>query len=201
MPTIPKGVLSNYHIYYLVWARFIPNGKTEAGNSKSARISMNPMLVDIPEWKSINGQIYPHKISGRTCRNESKCIETWNSPVLDQIIWPKCSICKCAEGEKTSIILSLTAQVFRPGHSGIKTPKKSHFWNILGPKKVSQIFWHPSSPYPRLASHILYVPPIPQQIQISVDQPYPGPAASCCVISGTHSILHFLAKLDGARRG
>jgi hypothetical protein len=36
--------------------------------------------------------------------------------------------------------------------------------------------------------YILYVPPIPQQIQISVDQPYAGPAASCCVISGTHSI-------------
>jgi hypothetical protein len=38
-------------------------------------------------------------------------------------------------------------------------------------------------------SHILYVPPIPQQIQISVDQPYAGPAASCCGIIGTHSIL------------
>jgi hypothetical protein len=31
------------------------------------------------------------------------------------------------------------------------------------------------------------VPPIPQQIQISVDQPYAGPAASCCGIIGTHS--------------
>jgi hypothetical protein len=37
---------------------------------------------------------------------------------------------------------------------------------------------------------ILCVPPILQQIQISVDQPYVGPAASCCVISGTHSIYH-----------
>jgi hypothetical protein len=36
---------------------------------------------------------------------------------------------------------------------------------------------------------ILYVPPILQQIQISVDQPYAGPAASCCGINGTHSIL------------
>jgi hypothetical protein len=36
--------------------------------------------------------------------------------------------------------------------------------------------------------HILYVPPIPQQIQISVDQPYAGPAASCCGIIGTHSM-------------
>jgi hypothetical protein len=36
--------------------------------------------------------------------------------------------------------------------------------------------------------NILYVPPIPQQIQISVDQPYAGPAASCCVISGTHRV-------------
>jgi hypothetical protein len=33
--------------------------------------------------------------------------------------------------------------------------------------------------------HILFVPPIPLQIQISIDQPYNGPAASCCVISGT----------------
>jgi hypothetical protein len=36
--------------------------------------------------------------------------------------------------------------------------------------------------------NILYVLPIPQQIQISVDQPYAGPAASCCGIIGTHSI-------------
>jgi hypothetical protein len=33
--------------------------------------------------------------------------------------------------------------------------------------------------------YVLYVPPIPQQIQISVDQPYAGPAASCCGIIGT----------------
>jgi hypothetical protein len=37
-------------------------------------------------------------------------------------------------------------------------------------------------------TYILYVPPIPQQILISVDQPYTGPAASCCGIIGTHSI-------------
>jgi hypothetical protein len=36
---------------------------------------------------------------------------------------------------------------------------------------------------------ILYVPPISQQIQISVDQPYAGPSASCCGINGTHSIF------------
>jgi hypothetical protein len=36
--------------------------------------------------------------------------------------------------------------------------------------------------------YILYVPPIPQQIQISVDQLYSGPAASCCSIIGTHSM-------------
>jgi hypothetical protein len=36
--------------------------------------------------------------------------------------------------------------------------------------------------------YILYVPLIRQQIQISVDQPYAGPAASCCGINGTHSI-------------
>jgi hypothetical protein len=36
--------------------------------------------------------------------------------------------------------------------------------------------------------NILFVPPIPQQIQISVDQPYAGPAASRCGIIGTHSI-------------
>jgi hypothetical protein len=34
--------------------------------------------------------------------------------------------------------------------------------------------------------HILFVPPIPQQILISVNQPYAGPAASCCGIIGTH---------------
>jgi hypothetical protein len=39
--------------------------------------------------------------------------------------------------------------------------------------------------------HVLYVPLIPQQIQISVDQPYAGPASSCCVISGTHSIYYY----------
>jgi hypothetical protein len=42
-------------------------------------------------------------------------------------------------------------------------------------------------PY-RPRKDILYVPPIPQQIQISVDQPYAGPAASCCGIIGTYSI-------------
>jgi hypothetical protein len=31
---------------------------------------------------------------------------------------------------------------------------------------------------------ILFVPPILQQIQISVDQPYAGPAACCCGIVG-----------------
>jgi hypothetical protein len=36
--------------------------------------------------------------------------------------------------------------------------------------------------------HILFVPPIPQQIQISVDQPYAGPAASCYGIIGIHSM-------------
>jgi hypothetical protein len=36
--------------------------------------------------------------------------------------------------------------------------------------------------------NILFVPPIPQQIQISVDQHNAGPAASCCGIIGTHSI-------------
>jgi hypothetical protein len=36
---------------------------------------------------------------------------------------------------------------------------------------------------------ILFLPPIPQQIQISVDQSYAGPAASCCVIIRTHSIF------------
>jgi hypothetical protein len=35
--------------------------------------------------------------------------------------------------------------------------------------------------------NILVVPPMPQQIQISVDQPYAGQAARCCGISGTHS--------------
>jgi hypothetical protein len=35
---------------------------------------------------------------------------------------------------------------------------------------------------------ILYVPPILQQIQVSVDQPYADPAARCCSINGTHSI-------------
>jgi hypothetical protein len=35
---------------------------------------------------------------------------------------------------------------------------------------------------------ILFVATIPQQIQISVDQPYAGPAASCCGIIGTHSV-------------
>jgi hypothetical protein len=38
--------------------------------------------------------------------------------------------------------------------------------------------------------YILFVPPIPQQIQISVDQPYTGPAASCYGIVGTHSIYY-----------
>jgi hypothetical protein len=38
---------------------------------------------------------------------------------------------------------------------------------------------------------ILYVPLIRQQIQISVDQPYTGPAASCCGINGTHSIFRY----------
>jgi hypothetical protein len=41
---------------------------------------------------------------------------------------------------------------------------------------------------------ILCVPPIPQQIQISVDQPYAGPAASCCGIIGTHSTYKVVAK-------
>jgi hypothetical protein len=36
---------------------------------------------------------------------------------------------------------------------------------------------------------ILFVPPITQQIQISVDQPYAGPAASCCGIIGTHRVV------------
>jgi hypothetical protein len=44
---------------------------------------------------------------------------------------------------------------------------------------------------------ILYVPPIPQQILISVDQPYAGPAASCCVIIGTHSMWHGVTKVNG----
>jgi hypothetical protein len=43
--------------------------------------------------------------------------------------------------------------------------------------------------------NILYVPSIPQQIQISVDQPYTGPAASCCVINMTHSTT-FLEKSE-----
>jgi hypothetical protein len=45
-------------------------------------------------------------------------------------------------------------------------------------------------------SVILIVSPIPQQIQISVDQPYAGPTASCCGIIGTHmscsSVCHQL---------
>jgi hypothetical protein len=35
-------------------------------------------------------------------------------------------------------------------------------------------------------------PPIPQQIQNSVDQPYAGPAASWCSINGTHSTWLYL---------
>jgi hypothetical protein len=57
------------------------------------------------------------------------------------------------------------------------------------------------TPWLRLAGDILYVPPIPQQIQISVDQPYAGPAASCCGIIGTHSIYsyqHLLTKQAAA---
>jgi hypothetical protein len=42
-----------------------------------------------------------------------------------------------------------------------------------------------------IGPYILYVPPILQQIQISVDQPYAGPAASCCGINGTHSICAY----------
>jgi hypothetical protein len=44
----------------------------------------------------------------------------------------------------------------------------------------------------------IWVPPIPQQIQISVDQPYAGPDASCCSINGTHSMtkgLYDIVKL------
>jgi hypothetical protein len=42
---------------------------------------------------------------------------------------------------------------------------------------------------------MLFVPPIPQQIQISVDQPYAGPAASCCGIIGTKSIFFSSAEV------
>jgi hypothetical protein len=42
--------------------------------------------------------------------------------------------------------------------------------------------------------YILFVPPIPQQIQISVDQPYAGPAARCCGIIGTHSMYIFSCR-------
>jgi hypothetical protein len=45
------------------------------------------------------------------------------------------------------------------------------------------------TPWPFYGLYILYVPPMPQQIQISVDQPYAGPAGSCCVIIGTYSII------------
>jgi hypothetical protein len=37
---------------------------------------------------------------------------------------------------------------------------------------------------------ILFVPPIPQQNQISVDQPYAGPDASCCGIIGIIGDVH-----------
>jgi hypothetical protein len=54
---------------------------------------------------------------------------------------------------------------------------------------------HPPTPSPKIdPMHILFICPSNTATNPNLsDQPYAGPAASCCVISGTHSIcLHYL---------
>jgi hypothetical protein len=76
-----------------------------------------------------------------------------------------------------------------------RSPKRilqSEFSKVISPKRVLQSeFSKASSPTKQEFSKYIYY--LSHQNKILVDQPYAGPAASCCGIIGIHSILGLYA--------